>query len=136
MTLMLILLTACATTDNGDFANSSAEPRVSIRNDATEMVTVSVLSSDGTLEVWFDDIASATTSDWADFVVDALDATQIVVHQGSALAGVLDLDYGNNTIVLSDDAEPVLSIATGGSGSGGGNDDDDDDDNGGGGWGW
>jgi len=132
MTLLIPLLLACGPVSESTSDYAETTPRIAIQNDATEMVTVSVLALDG-LEVWFDDVAPGTSTGLTDFDAADLTAAVITVHEGTALGGDLDLDYGNNTIVLSDDAAPELDENETGGGGGSGND---GDDGGGGGWGW
>jgi hypothetical protein len=132
MTLMFSLLLACGPTSESTSDYVETTPRIAIQNDATETVTVSVLALDG-LEVWFDDVAAGTATALTDFDATDLAAAVITVHAGTAQGGDLDLDYGNNTIVLSDDAAPELDETETGGGGGSGSD---GDDGGGGGWGW
>ena len=85
MTSMLPLPTACGpqseSQSTDDYGTSS--PRVALQNDASDTVKVSVAAADGSLEVWFDDVAPGTVADLADFDVSALDAVIVTVHAGS-----------------------------------------------------
>ncbi|GEM_PF-3099877 len=133
MTLMLALLTACGPTSESTADYTTTTPHIAIQNDASDVITVSILAADGTLEVWFDDVAPGTSTELTAFDADLV-AAEITVHAGPALPGIVDLDHGNNVVILTDDAEPSVQVTENGSG-GSGNDPGDDGDDGGG-WGW